>query len=498
MSMTLRAEVNVKHKDKHAVVNGLDLLVIGLLFLGAILLYNFPKLFSVLAQALVLFFYARSQKLHYWLAIYMFTAFNPGGLYHVDAPVLLSLIDVAGIGSVTFGMAFSAITIYRSIGRKSEAFFKHYVLIFGIYMLLLIPIFGGKMSYLVRGFLNYSWLLCLPGLIKTGEDLHELMRLLFLFNIVLVGMNIYQIARGLPFVHLLSSSFHSQRTGRYLFREQDVGGLVRTSYGVHIAYLAMVGSLYYLTFKKSKFPQYWLYISLIISIFNIVSSATRGWMIAVLFVVVGYSLFLVPRLFRSIIISAPLVVIVVLMLWQIPLVKHQLQKSFERFSTVEYVLEGDVSAGGTSSRHIRGARVMSKYYESPIIGFGFGPETMAYADGHTGHQTMLLYFGVLGYGLFILLWLVFMIKPVLLMGRLPAKSPYRGLVWLPLFILGGIIIIHSTSGMYLHPFTMGIFGALVFSMGNLIYREALLLSLTSRQQEAHAAVLKQTHAEAQG
>lgn len=485
MNIALDIGKNTKKKDGHAIARGLDLLVISLLILGAILLYNFPKLFSVLAQVLVLLFYARSKKPHYWLAIYMFTAFNPGGLYHGQAPVLLSLIDVAGIGSVTFDMAFSAVTIYKSIGKKPEAYFKHYVIIFGIYMLLLIPIFGGKISYLLRGFLNYSWLLFLPELIKSEDDLSEIMRLLFLFNIVLLGMNIYQIISGVPFAHILSPSFRGQQAGRYLFREQDVGGLVRTSYGVHVAYLAMIGSLHYLTFKRSKFPQVWLYASLIIGIFNIVSSATRGWMIAVLFVVVGYSMFLVPRLFRSLVISAPLLVMVFFSFWQIPLVRHQLQKSYERFSTVEYLLEGDVSAGGTSSRHIRGARVMSKFSESPIIGFGFGPETMAYADGHTGNQTMLLYFGVLGYGIYILLWLVFMLKPIQLMGRIPARSPYRSLVWFPFFTLGGLIIIHSTSGMYLHPFNMGIFGAFVFTMGNLTYGEAKFLALKTKQKEAY-------------
>lgn len=487
-----------KQKDKNTVVKWLDLLVIGLLLLGAVVLYNFPKLFSVLAQVLVLLFYARSKKPHYWLAVYMFTIFNPGGLYHTQALVMLTLVDVAGIGSVTFGMAFTAVTIFKSMGRKSNAYFKRYVIIFAIYMLLLIPVFGGRLSYLVRGFLNYSWLLILPGWMKTEEDLNELMRLLFLFNIVLLVMNLYQIVRGVPFVHLLSSSFYTQRTGKYLFREQDVEGLVRTYYGIQFAYLTMAGSLYYLSFKKSKFPQAWLYLSLLISIFNIVSSATRGWMTATLFVVLGYSMFLVPRLFRNILISAPLVVIVVLMLWQVPVVKHQLRRSYERFSTMEYVLEGDISAGGTSGRHIRGARVMSKFYESPIVGFGFGPQTMAYADGHTGNQTMLLYFGVLGYGIYIMLWLVFMLQPVLLIGRLPAKSPYRSIVWLPLFILGGMIIIHSTSGMFLHPFVAGIFGAFMFTMGNLIYQEALRLSSAARQQETHAAVLRPSQLESQG
>lgn len=483
MNKTIKIGSNMVEKEKHSLVNWLDLVVVSLLILGAGLLYNYPKIFAVLAQALVLFFYARSKKPHYWLAIYMFIAFNPGGLYQVDAPVILSLVDVAGIGSVTFIMAFSAITIIKAIGKKSEFYFKPYIIVFGIYMLLLIPIFGGKISYLVRGFLNYSWLLFLPQWIKTEEDLEEMIRLIFLFNIVLLGMNIYQIVRGIPFVHSLSPSFYSQQSGRYLFRAQDVEGLVRTSYGVHIAYLSMVGSLYYLSFKKSKFPQIWLYVSLFIGVFNIVSSATRGWMIAVIFVMLGYSMFLVPRLFRNIVISLPFMFLVLLLLWRVPLVKHQLQKSYERFSTVEYVLEGDISAGGTSSRHIRGARVMSKFNDSPVIGFGFGPDAMEYLDSHTGNQSMLLQFGFLGYGIYIILWLVFMIKPILLLGRLPARSPFRSLVWLPLFALGGLIIIHSTSGMFLHPFTTGIFGAFIFALGNIIYKEAVALSSAPKLKE---------------
>lgn len=450
-----------------------DALLIVALILGAMLLYNTPKLFSVALQILVLLLFARSKKPYYWLAVYMFTVFNPGGLFHIDAPEMLSIIEAPAIGAVTFNMAFAAVAIAKATLLHSKAFYKRYVLIFGAYMVLLIPIFGGRPTYLIRGFLTYSWMLFLPAYMKEEGDFFQMFRLIFLLNLVMLAMNVYQIIQGVPFVHALSSSFFSQQSGRYLFRIQDTEGLVRTSYGVQVAYLAIAGSLYNLTFKKPRFPKIILYASLIIGLFNIISSATRGWMIGILFAVLAYSMFLVPRLFRNLIISVPTVALLVFTLMRIPLIRHQVERSYERFMTVEYVLEGDISAGGTSSRHIRGSRVMSKYYESPVIGYGFGPDTMEYVDGHTGNQTMLLYFGGIGYGLYIILWLVFMLKPILLFTRVPAGSGYRSLVWLPAFLLAGLIIIHSTSGMYLHPFATGIFGAFVFALGNMIYQQAL-------------------------
>lgn len=451
-----------------------DLLVLILLILGAVLLYNTPKFFSVVAQILVLGAYARSQKPHYWLAILMFTEFNPGGLYHMSAPQMLSLIEVPNLGVVSFGMGFSLVTAYKVLAKRMDTrtYFRQYVFLFGAYMLLLIPIFGGRASILIRGFLSYAWLLFLPALLKTEDDLVEVFKLLFIFNFALLAMNIYQMIRGVAFVHVLSPSFHAQRTGKYLYREQDVGGLVRTFYGVQIAYLAIAGALYSLTLKRSRFSQAWLYSSFFVGAFNIVASATRGWMIGIIFAGLGYIIFLVPKLFRSIMVTFPVIIILFAVLWRIPLVRHQLQKSFERFSTVEYVLEGDISAGGTSLRHIRAARVMGKFSESPIIGLGFGHNAMEYADSHTGNQTMLLHFGFLGYGLYILLWLILMLSPILLARRLPPGSVHKSLVWLPLFTFGGLIIIHSTSGMYLHPFTMGVFGSMIFAMGNVIFNDA--------------------------
>lgn len=473
MELRYTAHIAASRRKKDSLYNWQDLAVLALLILGAVLLYNAPKLFSVILQVMVLVLFARSKTPHYWLAIYMFTAFNPGGLFQSQAPQILSLIDAPGIGVVTFNMAFAAVAIAKALLLSSRSYYKHYVVIFGIYMLLLIPLFGGKLTYLIRGFLNYSWMLFLPAFLKTEEDFFQLFKLIFLFNFALLAMDMYQIITGVPFVHALSSGFYSQKSGQYLFREQDTEGLVRTSYGVQFAYLAIAGALYYLTLKKSRYSQVLLYASLIVGIFNVISSATRGWMIAILFIVVGYSMLLVPKLFRNFLISVPTMIVIVLILMRIPLVQHQIERSYERFATVEYLLEGDISAGGTSGRHIRGARVMSKYYESPLIGFGFGPDAMQYSDGHTGNQSMLLSFGAFGYGLYIILWLTFILRPILLFRRLPLGSDYKSLIWLPAFLLGGLIIIHSSSAAYLHPFVIGIFGAFVFALGNMIYQEAL-------------------------
>lgn len=441
--------------------------------LGAAVLYNAPKFISVALQALVLMLFFRAKNNSYWIAIFMFTSFNPGGLFHNLAPETLSIIEAPGFGTVTFNMAFTAVTIFKALFLRNWSYYKRYVIIFGVYMLLLIPLFGGSVTHLVRGFLSYSWLLFLPALIKEEAELFGLFRLIFLFNIVVLLMNIYQILTGLPFVHVLSSAFASSTSQYlYLYKQYDVDELVRTGYGDQFAFLAIAGSLYYLSFKISRFPQLILYLSLLVGFLNIVFSATRGWMLATFFIILGYSMFLVPKLFRNILVSIPSIIIIIILLMQVPVVRTQWEKSFERFSTTELILEGDISAGGTSSRHIRGAAVMSKYYESPLIGFGFGDETMEYADGHTGNQTMLLYFGAIGYGIYIIFWLAFMIGPVLLFRRLNARSDYRSLVFLPAFLLGGLIIIHSTSAMYLHPFSGGIFVAAIFALGNLIYQQA--------------------------
>jgi hypothetical protein len=128
-------------------------------------------------------------------------------------------------------------------------------------------------------------------------------------------------------------------------------------------------------------------------------------------------------------------------------VNERLAKSFQRLQAVESIAQGDITAEGTLQRlSERSPRVMKKFMENPLIGFGFSNEGAEYFDEHVANQTMLLSSGLFGYGLFLFSWLYFIGYIFLLNKSLNQYNPYKKRILV--FIVGflGLFFIHSTSG----------------------------------------------------
>ena len=190
---------------------------------------------------------------------------------------------------------------------------------------------------------------------------------------------------------------------------------------------------------------------IIISTLSIFLTATRGWILAFSIV-----LFLTLLQFYSHIGAkhlwsiglTGLAFLLVLMLFS-PMLESQISNAFQRFSTVKELAKGDISAGGTTQRlDIRGPRVLSKFKESPVFGWGFSDQYFEYRDGHVGHHTTLLNVGIVGY----LIFTFFFVKWLILITKKSKinyiRAKYGNAVKIYAFALIFIYIIHSTSHTY--------------------------------------------------
>jgi O-antigen ligase len=131
-----------------------------------------------------------------------------------------------------------------------------------------------------------------------------------------------------------------------------------------------------------------------------------------------------------------------ILVMSVPVLKSQMTKATERFLTVESITEGDVTAGDTQIRTtIRGPRVMKKWSESPVLGYGFSDERRAYDDVHVGNQNILLHSGIIGLTLILAFFAYFMFE---MFQTSMQKSDKSLLVFIFFFI--GFFFIHSTSG----------------------------------------------------
>jgi hypothetical protein len=257
-----------------------------------------------------------------------------------------------------------------------------------------------------------------------------------------------------------ASQLQSYFTGDYLNNilqgsvsgRLEIGEEASRSYSaVIITLFSLIQAFYFLFNRKTEMNRNYLGIIVFLGYFTIIMSAMRGWIIALSAILLGIMIFFGfqkgnMKIVRLVVVSAIAFYLIQL---QFPLVTKQLDASIERFATMEALVHGDVTAGGTLQRlDIRGPRVMKKFWESPVMGFGFSDEFYYYSDGHVGNQNILLNVGILGYLFLIGVFIRISVKIWKISGRMEFRIGENRAPLVYLFGLIAVFIIHSTSGQF--------------------------------------------------
>jgi len=442
------------------------LLVTIFLLLWAYIHYNFYGIYSVLIQCLILAAYYVSKKNYLWIYLLMFVSFSPGGIFNPNRSLPLIIISAPVWGAVTFQMAFILVTWLKILKKPSAVFYLNRYIVIIVYFLFLLLIFGARIPTFIRTLISYSALLAIPLLLTSAGEFDKISVMVLLANLLVFTANAVQIASGSLLLSLVSPYSYSAAV--------DQDSLIRATDGIPFAFLSVIISMMYLSKEKSIVNPLFSYTGFFLGVLNIIFSATRGWIISSVFLILGYSFFLLPRLFRNLMIIVPILVITAGITWRIPFVRSQIVKAYNRTLYFENLTNPDFNPETTDiGRVIRGGRVMNKFRESPVLGFGFGKEAMEYMDGHAGNQTMLLNFGIIGYALFVNLWLGFIIL-LLSNTRILFKHndpEYKINILVALSFLS-FFLIHSTSGSFLHPmggYMGNVICGIIFAYGNNLY-----------------------------
>jgi hypothetical protein len=251
---------------------------------------------------------------------------------------------------------------------------------------------------------------------------------------------------------------------------------LRYFYGVHIVLISYIAALYFLVDKSNFFKKNYLFLIVFVSWLMTVLSATRGWIISFSFMFLMFIIIFHKNITHIAAKAIIPILVTIILILSFSNVSVQFTNSWKRLETITLLVQGDKSAGNTLGRITeRSPRVMSKFDESPIIGFGFSDEYYSYADGHVGNQTMLLNGGILGYCLFVIFWLYFNISLFTKNRIISYKNSYKNT--LLIFIIGftGIFIIHSSSAMifgYLINVPTAFTLALFFVFADFVYKQA--------------------------
>lgn len=422
-----------------------------------IIVYIFPKLgvpqiLIKLSFLFLLFIIFNSKDDVFWISWFFVITNAPGRLFTLTSGSTIYRLPMytlmSGV-SLGFSELFLIMYMIKYLSRKTKVFslFNKYaklIIIYGIFTIAYSFILGISQSTLIwsiRLILPWFWLLILPAFISDPKRIEHSFKLIAPFVFICFILSIQAQITGEYLHNILSGE------SVYGFLGEEETDIVRVSHAAHLLFILVFFALFYLSIERKIFNNTYLNLIIIIGFITILLSATRGWIIAILilfasvFFMKGYNL--MKQFIRMFVIMAFLIYIVQVFY---PSFLFQISKSFERLNTLEALTKGDLTAGGTLARLTeRGPRVMSEFYKSPIIGWGFSNYYFAHSDMHVGNQSILLQGGIIGYLFWIGIFLL-IIYNILTYGRLYyVKLSIGSGIYVILFALIATFAIHSSS-----------------------------------------------------
>lgn len=402
---------------------------------------------------LLVFFFA-SKSDYFWLAFFFFLLQPPGYLFYHLGDYHLPVISLTSTVNLTYGHLIVIVAFLKTIALKgniANLFYRNGLLWLLGYLVFLVFYtiihdynlfrFFGMLLFLLPLLLIY----CIPRLINTEEGYYRLFRLLFSLVIVTVIIQFIDNTIGEPVSSFLGESYF----GYFERSIIEHSGYYRMDiYGTTFMLISFIAALYYLTLNKGGnmfFKRYYLYTIIALIFISLLATGTRGWIISLTTMLLVFSFVNYKKLYFFKILLAILIIFLVITFISDDFEAY-IYSGLDRIETLELLIEGDQTAGGTLGRiDSRAVRVYEKFKEEPIFGFGFTNEYRTYRDSHVGHHNMLLNAGVVGYILFSIFFIYYNYKIYGIYRFASVQNKHRKSILV--FIIGfiGIFIIHSTS-----------------------------------------------------
>jgi hypothetical protein len=457
---------------------------------------KFLKLFGLLAAAILATYFApkAASSIFYVCAIVAY-------LYDKDEPVWLTFFFVVSDGFLGFFNNFDAVVsiipglpeveighfyviativkLRKVIAPAPPIFYRHLGIAVLVYTLFLV-VQGYAIGVtpelkfhfrIVKYVLPLALFLTLPRLMPRWEQYREAFGLFVPFAFLALFAQVFTVATGLApsqALGLRQELFFTEVLGR--------GQTYRGFYSTGMVLISFFGALFFLTVDPASWKRP-IYLGVILAdILAAFLSATRGWVLAFAVILILYAVFVARLHAGRIVLGTVLGAALLFGLMRIPAIQRQFEDATDRILTIGLLAKGDVTAGGTLERLDRRApRVMKKWRESPLTGWGFSNEYREYGDSHVGNHNVLLHGGVVGAVLMAAFLVYFAWMLVARSMALAATKPYkRGLLVFPVFLVGWFII-HSSSGQWFQfageP-GLTIPQALFFSFGSWCYNDS--------------------------
>ncbi len=394
-----------------------DFIEILMFLLGAALVVYLPP--SPLNRFLFLLIYPvvwYSKRDYFWLAFFFLLTETPGGFFKINTDVeKYKLFFTISHGlSFTFNevylllMLAKVIVFKRYKRRKHHLFFRRNLRLIAILFLVLVlisPMLGVDYNSVKEAYkiaIKISLFYTIFRIIPDMETFKKFIRILLPFTFIALLLQIYSLTH---FHQLAVGIFKGMQNTQGIFADNMEEKLQRPIELVHVLLINFTITFYLLYNNMLKLSKNYLWVVNILSFISVMMTATRTWFIAFVF---SYVLFLfltrgyIGKWFVRLVVVG---VFVSLLTTMVPVLNRQLQNAWMRLETVQMIVGGDLTAGGTAKRFDKRApKVMNAFKRSSIVlGAGFSKNHHENQDFHVGYHNLLLNTGILGVIIFFLL-----------------------------------------------------------------------------------------------
>ena len=462
----------------------INFLLLVLVAIGA--KYYAPPIITTLVYVGFLVAYFRSENEPFWLAFFLVTA---DGVFGFLGRFEATLAIVPGLPEAEISQLYVVLTLFkvRAKGALNRPFYHSMMVVAGIYIVFLIAqgfAIGLTTSMqvqfrVIKEVLPFMLFYSIPHLMDKEIHYRQLFKYIFPVAILAFGAQFFTIMYKTSPLQFFGAKIETRRK---ILINLDVRAdhAYRGIYNECILIIGYLGAVFHLVTKHPKFNRYYLYLVTLSIFLAYFISATRGYTFGFLIVFVLFVLLMVKLTPKRLVVIGGFAILALYGLLSIPVIKIQFELSFKRMETMLSLAEGDLTAGGTLIRiSERGPRVMKKWAESPLTGWGFSDFFLENRDLHTGNQTLLLHGGIIGAlimgGFFIYFCGMLFFRSM----NLPRDHPYKHpLLIFPVFFVGWFFIHTSTQYYFTYALTpdIGLIQAIFFSMGALIYKNSFLES----------------------
>jgi len=455
---------------------------IVLFFLTVLVSYFTSDMVQLLYFLVLLLIFYFSKRDYFWLAFFSAVIFETGGFFVYDMFIGFGVVPVSLVILVSTAFSIKGFLKYR----KRIFLFQKQFLVWLWYMIFLLGLgvlvyslgSAGNTGYRWQFFL-LSFLVCIPSIFVIPRFFsdYNFLKLFTKLIFILVFINLFGQILHLSIGNPLFLVFRPELSASGMQEIDFVETLIRPVWGHWICFIALFLALYFFIREDKTFNRSFLILVIFANCISIFISATRGWFIAISSILILF--FIVFSNFKKnkYLISAflSLFILFIILLNFNPAFNAQVKLVSERLLTLELIVEGDLTAGGTSNRLTeRSNEIMKAYRMHPVFGNGFSSQAFEANDQHVGNQNMLMEGGIVGYSINVFIW----ISMIILMYRFHSTSifrkSYNGEIKLLIIIFLGLFIIHSTSSaiygyliLVIHPYKFLLI-PIIFGIFNII------------------------------